>query len=102
VVGSKPYQHRVIIDVLHDFLFGPASTVSAMTHQYFDPSEDHTNRFPISTIALVATAVWSPAMTFGELLTICRCVQPSTSGVLAGAYQSFLLRTFIPIYTIII
>jgi hypothetical protein len=59
VVGSKPYQNQVIIDVLHDFFFGMASTVSAVTRNHFDPAEDHLNRFPISTVALVATAVSS-------------------------------------------
>ena len=57
MVGSKPYQHSAIIEILRDFLFGLHSTVSAVTRRHFDPTEDHVNRFPPSIIALVATAV---------------------------------------------
>ena len=57
MIGSKPYQHMAIINILRDFFFGPHSTISAVTRKQFNPAEDHLNRFAPSTIALVATAV---------------------------------------------
>jgi hypothetical protein len=61
VIGSKPYQNKVIIDVLHDFLFGPHrdSSISVATRKHFDPTKGSSNRLPPSIVALVATAVSS-------------------------------------------
>ena len=63
----------MIIDILRDFLFGPHSTVSAVTRRHFDPSVEHLNRFPPSTVALVATAVSSSFTAFAEILTAQVC-----------------------------
>ena len=99
-MGSKPYQNKAIIDILHDFLFGPHSTVSAVTRNHFDPAEP-LNRFPPSTVALAATAVSSCFVCLTKMLTICRFVQALMNGAVAGAYLCFSLRTPIQTYTTI-
>jgi hypothetical protein len=82
VIGSKPYQHQVIIDILRDFLFGPHSTVSAVTRRHFDPTMEHSNRFPPSIIALVATAVSSSIMPYGNTnyAQVCAGIEEWRSG----------------------
>ena len=40
-----------------------------MTRNHFKPAEEHSNRFPVSTIALVATVVCTSLASSHEILT---------------------------------
>lgn len=102
MIGSRPYQHEAIIDILRDFLFGLHSTVSAVTRNHFDPAEAHVNMFPPSTIALVATAVCCSVPPSLEMLTMCRYVQALMNGVVVGVYLCFFHQISIQIYITII
>ena len=64
MIGSRPYQNTAIVDILRDFFFGLHGSVTAVMRNRFDPAEEHLNRFPPSTIALVATAVCSSTVVF--------------------------------------